>query len=142
MWLIAAGLAMLVPAGTTAQKAERSAANAAELLKSQQIQADLQAIESDRASAVNNLVASWERVADPNVYDLRNELGPVLERTPAWQLYGASQVSDFRRLTRWCQPTWRDQQSARLHADRTVPRRGHSYPRTSAHRTNGGQHPA
>jgi len=98
VWAVAIGLAMAIPVAISGQ--QRSDAQAAvEVAKSQQLVADLAAIQSDRAAAENALIAKWEAALDPGKYDLRNELASIVSRTPDWQLYGASKATDFATMS-------------------------------------------
>lgn len=98
--LLAAGLALLAPSAMKAQDDGRAAARAVEYAQSRQIVADLQAIESDRATAESTLISRWEAVMDPNAYDVRREIGSIASRAPAWQLYAASKAQDFSTMVR------------------------------------------
>jgi hypothetical protein len=71
---------------------------AAELARSYQIQADLNSIEKNRALAAQELLSQWQNVLDPSTYDLFDELGSIVDKVPAWQLYGASKTSDFSTM--------------------------------------------
>jgi hypothetical protein len=95
--LVAAGITMLMPATMTGQKAQ-DAMQAAELARSYQIQADLNSIEKNRALAAQELLSQWQNVLDPSTYDLFDELGSIVDKVPAWQLYGASKTSDFSTM--------------------------------------------
>ena len=68
--------------------------------RSQALQSQLRAIEQDRAGFFDHLVMQWAPYVDNNTYDLRAELGPIADKVPAWQLYGASLVGDFRTMLR------------------------------------------
>jgi hypothetical protein len=98
VWAVAIGLAMAIPVAISGQ--QRSDAQAAvEVAKSQQLVADLAAIQSDRAAAENALIAKWEAALDPGQYNLRSELASIVSRTPDWQLYGASKATDFATMS-------------------------------------------
>jgi len=95
--LLAAGLALLAPNAIIAQRTQ-SPEQAAMLAKALQMNAEFSAVQSDRVSVENALIAKWESALDPNQYDLRHELAPFLSRVPEWQLYGASKANDFATM--------------------------------------------
>jgi hypothetical protein len=68
--------------------------------RSRAVQAQLEKIDGDRAGFVNQLFSAWTPYLDSNKYDLWSELGPTAMKVPAWQLYGASLVGDFKTMTR------------------------------------------
>jgi hypothetical protein len=95
---VAAGIAMIMPATMIGEQKDSDAAKAAELAQSYQIQADIAAIEQDKASAGRDLLNQWQSVLDPGVYDLYDELGDIVAKAPAWQIYGASKAPDFQTM--------------------------------------------
>lgn len=68
--------------------------------RSQALLSQLEAIDQDRAGFIDQLFAQWAPYVDINKYDLQAELGPIAMKVPAWQLYGASLVGDFRTMMR------------------------------------------
>lgn len=94
-WLLVVGIVVLT--GPTAPGQEKSAIDA-DLQRSWQIQARLAQIEANRASFVHEFLMAWTPYVDNQVNDLFDELGPLAMRAPAWQLYGASLVGDFKTV--------------------------------------------
>ncbi|MCL4849676.1 MAG: hypothetical protein KJ066_24255, partial [Acidobacteria bacterium] len=68
--------------------------------RSRQVQTTLAGIEADKAGFVHQLLMSWTPYVDNAQYDLFGELQRVAMRAPAWQLYGASLVGDFKTMVR------------------------------------------
>ncbi|MCL4849599.1 MAG: hypothetical protein KJ066_23850 [Acidobacteria bacterium] len=68
--------------------------------RSRQVQTTLSAIEADKAGFVHQLLMSWTPYVDNAQYDLFGELQAIALRAPAWQLYGASLVGDFKTMVR------------------------------------------
>ena len=62
------------------------------------IQEQLAAIDSSREAFVKNFIESWTPYVDKGAYDLWSELEPIAMKAPAWQLYGASLVGDFKTM--------------------------------------------
>ncbi|MGE5357826.1 MAG: hypothetical protein ACM3NQ_02330, partial [Bacteroidales bacterium] len=89
-------LIALAAVGVGAQ--QRAAATAGTV--SDAVNNQLKAIDQDRAAFVDQLLLQWAASVDPNIYDLQTELRPIAMKAPAWQLYGASLVGDFRTMVR------------------------------------------
>jgi hypothetical protein len=68
--------------------------------RSRQVQTTLAGIEADKAGFVHQLLMSWTPYVDNATYDLFGELQGIAMRAPAWQLYGASLVGDFKTMVR------------------------------------------
>ena len=129
--LLAAGLALLAPSVMKAQQpaSARAAEEASIAAKSLQVVNDLKAIKADRAAAEFALLSRWESVMDPNHYDLRTELAPLLAKAPEWQLYGASLANDFSSMisvlrggtpaSRFIDPSIKEVDGANAFGDRT-----------------------
>jgi len=66
--------------------------------RSRDIQSQLAAIDGDREAFVNDMLSQWSRVLDPEMYDLEEDLKPIAMAAPAWQVYGASLVGDFKTM--------------------------------------------
>jgi hypothetical protein len=64
-----------------------------------QVQEALQKIEANRTSFVNNLIADWQARLDPSLYDVREELGSIAIKAPAWRLLAASLVGEYQTMT-------------------------------------------
>lgn len=93
-----AGSLIVVPAAAVAQQpaGETFTLGAA---RAYQVQEALQKIDANRTSFVNNLIADWQARLDPSTYNVREELGSIAMKAPAWRLLGASLVGDFRTMT-------------------------------------------
>jgi hypothetical protein len=85
---------MTVSVGAQRADAPMSAA------RSYALQRQLQTIDQHRAEFVQQLLADWTPYVDVNAYNLQEELAPIAMKVPAWQLYGASLVGDFRTMVR------------------------------------------
>ncbi len=64
------------------------------------VQAQLQQIEGNKAAFVENLLWAWAPYVNAAEYDLWSEIGPIAMKAPAWQLYAASLVGDFKTMVK------------------------------------------
>ncbi len=98
-WIALVAFVAIATVSIGAQQVARRAEPAA-AAKSYALQTRLAAIEQDKATAVNQLLAEWQGYVDSNVYDLQAEFGEAALNVPAWQIYGASLVGDLRTALR------------------------------------------
>jgi hypothetical protein len=99
----AVSLAVVILLATTvigAQQFEPQRDHKMSAERSWEVQAQLKDIEQNRAAFVNRFLGEWAAVLDPIQYDIYQELAPIAMKAPAWQLYGASLVGDFRTMVK------------------------------------------
>ena len=66
--------------------------------RSLDLQTTLRNIDTNREAAASHLLAQWDSYVNQDLYDLRSELGPVIARAPAWQVYGAALAGDLHSM--------------------------------------------
>jgi hypothetical protein len=71
---------------------------AAMIQRSHQIEAQLAAIEANKEAFVDQLIASWAAVLNPEIYNVESEIKPLAMAAIPWQLYGASLVGDWNTM--------------------------------------------
>lgn len=95
------GLILVVLMGlATVSLSARQGATPMSADRSWAVQNQLKVIDENRAAFVDHFLSEWGNYLDMNVYDLKAELGSIAMKVPAWQLYGASLVGDFRTMIR------------------------------------------
>lgn len=93
--LVLAAMLALTGAVASAQSQDPQSMTAQ---RSWAIQDQLRRIDADREAFVNEFLSQWQTYLDPLTYDVWTEVKPLAMKAPAWQLYGASLVGDFKTM--------------------------------------------